>query len=94
MPDGEYPIDLGDRKGWPACQVFEDIMMGTDPKIYQDFINGIYNVEDVTKVLTTYAKLMDYVAPDHSSRDWYEASGQVVAGTVCHADYGYPGCSR
>ena len=81
MPDGEYPIDLGDRKGWPACQVFEDIMMGTDPKIYQDFINGIYNVEDVTKVLTTYAKLMDYVAPDHSSRDWYEASGQVVAGT-------------
>lgn len=54
MPDGEYPIDLGDRKGWPACQVFEDIMMGTDPKIYQDFINGIYNVEDVTKVLTTY----------------------------------------
>lgn len=81
MPDGEYPIDLGDRKGWPACQVFEDIMMGTDPQIYQDFINGVYNVDDVTKVLTTYARLMDYVAPDHSSRDWYEASGQVVAGT-------------
>lgn len=81
MPDGEYPIDLGDRKGWPACQVFEDIMMGTDPQIYEDFINGSYDVEDVTKVLSTYARLMDYVAPDHSSRDWYEASGQVVAGT-------------
>ncbi len=81
MPDGEYPIDLGDRKGWPACQVFEDIMLGTDPKIYEDFINGSYNVEDVTEVLSTYAKLMDYVAPDHSSRDWYETSGQVVAGT-------------
>lgn len=81
LPDGRYPIDLGDRKGWPASQVFEDIMLGTDPQIYQDFINGIYNVEDVTKVLSTYAKLMDYVAPDHSGRDWYEASGQVVAGT-------------
>ena len=81
MPDGEYPIDLGDRKGWPACQVFENIMLGTDPQIYEDFINGNYNVDDVTKVLSTYAKLMDYVAPDHSSRDWYEASGQVVAGT-------------
>ena len=81
MPDGEYPIDLGDRKGWPACQVFEDIMIGTDPQIYEDFINGNYNVDDVTTVLSTYAKLMDYVAPDHSSRDWYEASGQVVAGT-------------
>lgn len=81
MPDGEYPLDLGDRKGWPACQVFEDIMLGTDPQIYEDFINGNYNVDDVTQVLSTYAKMMDYVAPDHSSRDWYEASGQVVAGT-------------
>lgn len=81
MPDGEYPLDLGDRKGWPACQVFEDIMLGTDPQIYEDFINGVYDVEDVTAVLSTYAKLMDYVAPDHSSRDWYEASGQVVAGS-------------
>lgn len=81
LPDGKYPLDLGDRKGWPACQVFEDIMMGTDPQIYEDFINGNYNVDDVTEVLATYAKMMDYVAPDHSSRDWYEASGQVVAGT-------------
>ena len=40
MPDGEYPLDLGDRKGWPACQVFENIMMGTDPQLYEDFING------------------------------------------------------
>lgn len=81
MPDGEYPLDLGDRKGWPACQVFEDIMLGTDPQIYEDFINGNYSVDDVTAVLSTYARMMDYVAPDHSSRDWYEASGQVVAGT-------------
>ncbi len=81
MPDGEYPIDLGDRKGWPACQVFEDIMLGTDPQIYENFINGSYSVEDVTTVLSSYSRLMDYVAPDHSSRDWYEASGQVVAGT-------------
>ena len=81
MPDGEYPLDLGDRKGWPACQVFENIMLGTDAQIYENFIDGIYSVEEVTSVLSTYAKLMDYVAPDHSSRDWYEASGQVVAGT-------------
>lgn len=81
MPDGEYPLDLGDRKGWPASQVFENIMLGTDPQIYEEFINGNYNVDDVTTVLATYAKMMDYIAPDHSSRDWYETSGQVVAGT-------------
>ena len=56
-------------------------MMGTDPQIYEDFINGNYNVEDVTNVLSTYSRLMEYVAPDHSSRDWYETSGQLVAGT-------------
>lgn len=80
MPEGYYPLDLGDRKGWPACQVFEDIMMGTDPKVYQDFINGKATEEQVQGVLDTYKRLLTYVAPDHSSRDWYETSGQVVGG--------------
>jgi len=80
LPDGYYPIDLGDRKGWPACQVFEDIMLGTDPKLYQDFINGAATEEAVQGVLEDYKKLLEYVAPDHASRDWYETSGQVVAG--------------
>ena len=47
---------------------------------YEDFINGNYDVTKVTEVLSTYAKLMEYVAPDHSSRDWYETSGQLMAG--------------
>ncbi len=81
MPEGEYPIDLGDRKGWPACQVFEDIMIGTDAQLYEDFINGKATIEQVQGVLDTYKKLLTYVAPDHSSRDWFETSGQVVAGT-------------
>lgn len=81
MPDGEYPIDLGDRKGWPACQVFENILLSINPQLYEDFINGVYDQDAITEVLATYARLMEYVAPDHSSRDWYEASGQVVAGT-------------
>ena len=80
MPEGEYPLDLGDQKGWPACQVFENIMLGTDPQIYEDFINGNYNVEDLTRVMETYTKLMEYVAPDHNSRDWYHATGGMVSG--------------
>ena len=81
MPEGCYPLDLGDQKGWPACQVFENIMLGTDPQIYEDFINGNYNVEDLTKVLEVYTKLMGYVAPDHNSRDWYHTTGSLVTGT-------------
>ena len=80
MPEGKYPLDLGDQKGWPACQVFENILLGTDPQIYEDFINGKYNVEDLTKVLNNYTKLMEYVAPDHNSRDWYFTTGAVMEG--------------
>lgn len=80
LPEGRYPIDLGDRKGWPACQVFEDIMLGTDAQVYEDFINGKATEAQVQGVLDTYKKLLTYVAPDHSSRDWYETSGQVVGG--------------
>lgn len=80
MPDGRYPIDLGDRKGWPATQLFENIMIGTDAALYEDFINGKATEDAVRGLLDTYKKLLEYVAPDHSSRDWYETSGQVVAG--------------
>lgn len=80
MPDGKYPFDLGDRKGWPATQVFESIMMGTDPQIYQDFINGCATQEQVQRVLEQFKKMLQYVAPDHSARLWYEAAGRVVAG--------------
>ena len=80
MPDGKYPFDLGDRKGWTATQAFESIMMGTDPKIYEDFINGNATQEQVQVVLNQFKHLMQYVAPDHSARLWDEAAGRVVAG--------------
>lgn len=79
--EGNYPIDLGDQKGWPATQVFENILLGTDPQIYEDFINGIYNVDDITRVMETYTKLMSYVADNHNSRDWYNATGAMMNGS-------------
>lgn len=80
MPDGKFPVDLGDRKGWAASQVFESIMMGTDAQIYEDFINGNATLEQVQTVLDVFARLMTYVAPDHSAREWYETAGRMVAG--------------
>ena len=80
LPEGKYALDLGDRKGWTAGQLFENIMMGTDPQIYEDFINGKATADQVQQVLDTFKKLMDYVAPDHAAREWYETAGRVVAG--------------
>lgn len=80
LPEGKYPLDLGDRKGWTATQLFESIMMGVSPQIYEDFINGKATIEQVQQVLETFKRLMDYVAPDHAAREWYETAGRVVAG--------------
>ena len=80
MPEGKYPVDLGDRKGWAAAQVFESIMMGVSPQIYENFINGKATQEEVQQVLDVFAKLMTYVAPDHAAREWYETAGRMVAG--------------
>ena len=80
LPDNKFPLDLGDRKGWAASQLFENIMMGTSVQIYEDFINGDATVEQVQEVLDVFKKMMDYVAPDHAAREWYETAGRVVAG--------------
>ena len=80
LPKGKYPLDLGDRRGWPATHTFETLMIGTDPQIYEDFINGKATVEQVELVLERFSEFMKYVAPDHSARLWYESAGRLVAG--------------
>ena len=80
LPKGKHPLDLGDRRGWPATHTFETIMMGTDPQIYEDFINGKATQEQVELVLERFSEFMKYVAPDHSARLWYESAGRLVAG--------------
>lgn len=55
-------------------------MIGTDPQIYEDFINGKATVEQVELVLERFSEFMKYVAPDHSARLWYESAGRLVAG--------------
>lgn len=80
LPAGQYPLDLGDRMGWPATHVFETIMMGLDPQLYEDFINGKATEAQIADVLRVYKKFLSYVPPDHTARLWYEAAGRVYAG--------------
>jgi len=80
LPADRYPLALGDRKGWPATHIFESIMMGIDPQIYEDFVNGQATEEQIQEVLTVYKKFLSYVPLDHTARLWYEAAGSVYAG--------------
>lgn len=90
LPPGKYVLDLGDRQGWTATHVFETIMMGISPQIYENFINGVATVEEIAQVLEMYKKFLKYVAPDHTARLWYETAGEVYAGNVAmylHGDW-------
>lgn len=82
LPPGKYVLDLGDRQGWTATHAFEAIMMGLDPQIYENFINGVASVDEIAYVLDVYKKFLQYVAPDHTARLWYETAGELYAGNI------------
>ncbi len=90
LPPGKYVLDLGDRQGWTATHVFETIMMGISPQVYENFVNGVATAEEIAQVLEVYKKFLGYVAPDHTARLWYEAAGELYAGNVAmylHGDW-------
>jgi len=90
LPPGKYVLDLGDRQGWTATHVFETIMMGVSPQIYENFINGVATVDEIAQILEVYKKFLSYVAPDHTARLWYETAGEVYAGNIAmylHGDW-------
>lgn len=90
LPPGKYVLDLGDRQGWTATHVFETIMMGVSPQIYENFVNGVAAAEEIAEVLSVYKRFLSYVAPDHTARLWYETAGELYAGNVAmylHGDW-------
>jgi len=80
LPEGKYPLALADREDWPATQIFETIMIGTDPQIYEDFINGKVTVAQLIPVLERFKRYVSYVSPYHRSWTWSEGCGNLLAG--------------
>ena len=73
LPPDKYPLI------WVTVRLagntsFETIMVGTDPQIYEDFINGKASAEDIQKCMK---KFMNYVARSCCS-SVYEAAGRLV----------------
>ena len=87
LPAGKYPLELADGEEWPATQVFETIMMGTDPQTYQDFINGHVTAEQLVPVLERFKKYMSYVSPNHRY-PWGEGCGNLIAGSDPSSSWG------
>jgi glucose/mannose transport system substrate-binding protein len=90
LPEGKYPLALGDRNNWPATHIFEQIMLGISPQTYEDFINGKVKVSQLEPVLKEFKKYLSYAPPDHRARTWDEACGMIFSGECAmyiHGDW-------
>jgi glucose/mannose transport system substrate-binding protein len=82
---GVAPLALGDKDGWTALNLFEQILLGKlGAEDYRGIWAGAVPWTDarVTDALTTFGRVLDYVNADHSTLSWDQAAGLVVAGTA------------
>jgi glucose/mannose transport system substrate-binding protein len=80
---GVTPLALGDRDGWTALNLFEQILLG---ELGPDDFRGIWagtvpwTDERVTAALETFGRTLDYVNEDHSTLSWDQAVQLVIDG--------------
>ncbi|MBF6605987.1 MAG: extracellular solute-binding protein [Chloroflexi bacterium] len=82
---GITPLALGDKDKWEALQLFEDILLSKlGPADYRKLWAGAVPWTDarVTDALTTMARVLKYVNPDHATLTWDQAAGLVLKGTA------------
>jgi glucose/mannose transport system substrate-binding protein len=80
---GVMPLALGDKDGWTALNLFEQILLSTlGPDDYRGIWAGTvpWSDERVTEALETMARVLDYVNEDHATLTWDQASGLVLSG--------------
>jgi glucose/mannose transport system substrate-binding protein len=80
---GVTPLALGDKEPWTAAQLLEDIMLGVmGPDKYNALWKGNadFNTPEMKKSLEIFKKMLTYVNPDHSARNWQDAAQMVAKG--------------
>ena len=80
---GVTPLALGDRDGWTALNLFEQILLGElGPEDYRGIWAGTvpWTDERVTAALETFGRALDYVNEDHSTLTWDQAVQLVIDG--------------
>ena len=80
---GVTPLALGDRDGWTALNLFEQILLSTlGPDDYRGIWAGEvpWTDERVTEALEIMSRVLDYVNEDHATLTWDQADGLLVSG--------------
>ena len=84
-------LGVGDSGIWASAQLFENTLLGViGPKGWADLFSGAMQWDDpkVKEAMKQFAKMQDYVNPDHSALSWDQAIKALMEGKVAFSSMG------
>jgi glucose/mannose transport system substrate-binding protein len=84
-------LGVGDSGIWASAQLFENTLLGIiGPKGWTDLFSGTMQWDDpkVKEAMKLFAKMQDYVNPDHSALSWDQAIQALMEGRVAFSSMG------
>ena len=84
-------LGVGDSGIWASAQLFENTLLGViGPKGWTDLFSGAMQWDDprVKEAMKLFAKMQEYVNPDHAALSWDQAIKELMEGKVAFSSMG------
>ena len=88
---GISALGVGDSGIWASSQLFENTLLGVvGPQGWMDLFNGKMKWDDpkVKRAMEYFAKMQDYINPDHTTLTWDQAVKELIDGKVAFNSMG------
>src|SRR6202011_858956 len=88
---GVNALGVGDSGIWASAQLFENTLLGVvGGQGWIDLFGGKMKWDDpkVKEAMKYFAKMQDYLNPDHSALSWDQAIGALIEGKVAFSSMG------
>jgi outer membrane protein OmpA-like peptidoglycan-associated protein len=88
---GISPLGVGDSGIWASAQLFENTLLGVvGPQGWTDLFSGRLKWDDpkVKQAIEYFAKMQDYLNPDHATLTWDQAVAELMEGKVAFTSMG------
>jgi glucose/mannose transport system substrate-binding protein len=88
---GISPLGVGDSGIWASAELFENTLLGVvGPQGWMDLFSGNMRWDDpkVKQAMQYFAKMQDYLNPDHATLTWDQAVKELIEGKVAFTSMG------
>ena len=88
---GISALGVGDSGIWASAQLFENTLLGVvGPEGWADLFSGKmkWNDPQVKQALGYFARMQEYLNPDHATLSWDQAVQELMAGKVAFTSMG------